>query len=141
VGRRPPKLTAAERRAIEVIARRLGGIDGLIKQIKPRRDPGRPAGSVYYDLDDEMLRGLEVICRVAARDRRMARQAVIRWLFNDIDKMGAAKVFGLSRAGFVKRLSNKLKASGLEKAEIDISGLRLSRDGSCSVGIYPGGQN
>jgi hypothetical protein len=35
----------------------------------------------------------------------------------------------------VKRVYDKLKASGLEKAEIDIGGLRLSPDGSCSVGM------
>jgi hypothetical protein len=140
VARKQPvrgQLTPADKAALRGMARRVGGRAELLRQVKAvfHRKRGRPKGTAQYGHDPDFLRIVEVIYRVANRDRGMQRQAVIGWLFDDV---GVKKVFGASRAAFVKRLASKMKSSGVTKATLDISRLRLSPDGSCSVGVFGG---
>jgi hypothetical protein len=130
------RLSAADHQVLRRMARRVGGMDELIRQAKraPRRHPkrGRPRGSTKYD-DGAMLYGIECLCRVAKRERKMSRTAALEWLVDTVRLPFLGTRFGQSDRSTVERLRAKLKKGGFDKLPINIDRLTLAHDGSCAV--------
>ena len=109
---RSQKLSDADRRKLRHLLRKAGA-PHLIAQIP--QAALRRGGRRENPADKLMLAGLELMLRTAMRERQMKRSDALRW----IAKACCIPEIASSPEQLARRLTRKLRESGLDKQAID----------------------